>query len=44
MSGLVLNHFGWAGIVSVVWPVAVICLGLLGLYVINSRRAGAVTG
>jgi MFS family permease len=44
MSGLVLNHFGWAGIVSVVWPVAVICLGLLGLYVVNSRRAGAVTG
>lgn len=38
MSGQVLNTFGWTGIIMIVWPIAGLCLILLGLQVRSERK------
>ena len=38
MSGQVLNAFGWDGINMIMWPIALVCLGILGLQVMSDRK------
>jgi Arabinose efflux permease len=40
-AGQVLNAWGWEALSSIFWPVAAICLAVLGLQVLADRRAPA---
>ncbi|MCP4319555.1 MAG: MFS transporter [Hyphomicrobiales bacterium] len=44
MSGQVLNAFGWDGINMIMWPIAVVCLLVLGLQVRSDRKNGIKVG
>ena len=41
MAGKVLNSWGWDALSTIFWPVAAICLIVLGLQVLSDRRAGS---
>lgn len=43
MSGQILNTFGWDGINMIMWPIASLCLVILGLQVRRDRKNRAAT-